>query len=109
MSDFITSVKDQIFAYIAFHSYSQVILFPYGHTDDRVDNYADLMQIGNVSASALAKRHGTRYKVGNLVDILCEFLKQITFRLCLLNLFTIFHVSRLSSSLFKLKTTAWML
>lgn len=73
MSEFVASIKDKIFAYISFHSYSQVILLPYGYTNVHVDNYADLMEIGNASANALAKRYGTRYQVGNVVDILCKF------------------------------------
>ncbi|XP_054013337.1 zinc carboxypeptidase-like [Hylaeus anthracinus] len=70
MSEYIDSIHEKIFAYIAFHSYSQLLLIPYGHTNKRVYNYNDLFQIGNYSANALSKRYGTKYRVGNIVDII---------------------------------------
>ncbi|XP_076649854.1 uncharacterized protein LOC143357326 [Halictus rubicundus] len=70
MSEYIGNIHDKIFSYIAFHSYSQLLLIPYGHTNKRVENYADLFQIGNYSINALSKRYGTRYKVGNIVDVI---------------------------------------
>lgn len=70
MSQYIDSIHDQLFSYIAFHSYSQLLLIPYGHSNERLDNYDDLFQIGNYSIQALAKRYGTKYKVGNIVDII---------------------------------------
>lgn len=72
MSQYIGTIHDKIFAYIAFHSYSQLLLIPYGHSNARVYNYNDLLQIGNYSAKALSKRYGTKYKVGNIVDVICE-------------------------------------
>ncbi|OAD52756.1 Zinc carboxypeptidase A 1 [Eufriesea mexicana] len=70
MSQYIDSIHDKIFSYVAFHSYSQLLLIPYGHSNQRVDNYDDLFQIGNHSINVLSKRYGTRYKVGNIVDII---------------------------------------
>ncbi|XP_033179297.1 zinc carboxypeptidase-like isoform X1 [Bombus impatiens] len=70
MSRYIDSIHDKIFSYVAFHSYSQLLLIPYGHTNKRISNYNDLFQIGNYSINALLKRYGTRYKVGNIVDII---------------------------------------
>nr|XP_031825968.1 zinc carboxypeptidase-like [Nomia melanderi] len=70
MSEYIDSIHDKIFSYIAFHSYSQLLLIPYGHTNTRIENYNDLLQIGNYSINALSKRYGTKYKVGNIVDVI---------------------------------------
>ncbi|CAK9797268.1 Zinc carboxypeptidase A 1 [Anthophora quadrimaculata] len=70
MSQYISSIQEKLFAYVAFHSYSQLLLIPYGHSRQRVDNYDDLYNIGNYSIYALSKRYGTRYKVGNIVDII---------------------------------------
>lgn len=72
MSEYIATVHDKLFAYIAFHSYSQLLLLPYGHSNARVSNYDDLMTIGTASANALAKRYNTKYKVGNIVDVICK-------------------------------------
>ncbi|XP_017787774.1 PREDICTED: zinc carboxypeptidase-like [Habropoda laboriosa] len=70
MSEYITGIQDKLSSYITFHSYSQVLLIPYGHSRERVDNYKDLYNIGNHSIHALSKRYGTKYRVGNIVDIM---------------------------------------
>jgi hypothetical protein len=67
-SKFLTTLKGEIKVYLAFHSYSQLLLFPYGHTGKHTYNHDDLQQIGNVAAKALAQRYGTKYTVGNIYD-----------------------------------------
>lgn len=39
LADFVTSFSGQIKIYLAFHSYSQLVLFPWGHTDELADDY----------------------------------------------------------------------
>lgn len=39
MANYIKSISNEIFAYISFHSYSQLLMFPYGHTKSHLDNY----------------------------------------------------------------------
>lgn len=65
-ANFLHDLKGQIQTFIGFHSYSQLILLPYGHTPDGASNHNDLMQIGQAAAAALAKRYGTKYKVGSI-------------------------------------------
>jgi len=67
-STYITSLKGRIHAYLAFHSYSQLLLFAYGHTKTKAYNHNDLQAIGTAAATSLAKRFGTKYKVGNVYD-----------------------------------------
>ncbi|XP_055380609.1 zinc carboxypeptidase-like [Condylostylus longicornis] len=67
-SNFISSLRGKINIYISFHSYSQLLLFPYGYTDKRAPNHDDLQKIGDIAASALSKRYGTQYKVGNIYE-----------------------------------------
>ena len=43
MSAYINSISDKFYVYIGLHSYSQLLMFPYGYTTDRVDNYDDLV------------------------------------------------------------------
>lgn len=43
LSDFISTIGDSLIGYIAFHSYSQFLLIPYGHTKERLDNYDELV------------------------------------------------------------------
>ncbi|KYN42302.1 Zinc carboxypeptidase A 1, partial [Trachymyrmex septentrionalis] len=68
LSEYLKSISKKISAYIAFHSYSQLLLFPYGHTKNHLDNYDDLYIIGNKSITALKQRYGTSYKTGNIAE-----------------------------------------
>ncbi|KAG7191185.1 hypothetical protein KM043_013980 [Ampulex compressa] len=68
MSEFIKAHKDEFYAYISFHSYSQLLLFPYGHTKDHLENYDELYAIGKKATEALEKKHGTKYVVGNIAE-----------------------------------------
>jgi hypothetical protein len=43
LSNYLTSIADQFDVYLAFHSYSQLLLFPYGHNNDQVSNYDELV------------------------------------------------------------------
>ncbi|XP_055548541.1 zinc carboxypeptidase A 1-like [Wyeomyia smithii] len=68
LSKYIESLKGKIQAYIAFHSYSQLLLFPYGHTGEHTPNHDDLNDIAEATVKSLAKRYGTRYTYGNIYD-----------------------------------------
>ncbi|XP_011872350.1 PREDICTED: zinc carboxypeptidase-like [Vollenhovia emeryi] len=68
MSEYIGTISNKFYAYIAFHSYSQLLLIPYGHTKAHLDNYNDLLGIGRKSITALAKRYGTKFTVGNIAE-----------------------------------------
>ncbi|XP_014486631.1 PREDICTED: zinc carboxypeptidase-like [Dinoponera quadriceps] len=68
MSEYMKSINDKFFAYISFHSYSQLLMFPYGHTKAHLDNYDELYAIGKKSIEALKKRYGTEYITGNIAE-----------------------------------------
>ncbi|KFB38858.1 AGAP001026-PA-like protein [Anopheles sinensis] len=67
LADFLRrSVKtERIRTYIALHSYSQLLMFPYGHTADKVPNYDDLQQITERAIEALTAVNGTEFKGGS--------------------------------------------
>ena len=67
-SEYIRSISTKFSAYIAFHSYSQLLMFPYGHTKEHLENYNDSLQIGKKTIQALAKRYGTSYRTGNIAE-----------------------------------------
>ncbi|XP_011690610.1 PREDICTED: zinc carboxypeptidase-like [Wasmannia auropunctata] len=69
MSQYIRSISDKFYAYISFHSYSQYLMFPYGHTKDHLENYQDLYAIASKSIAALNKRYGTEYYTGNTAEM----------------------------------------
>uniref|UniRef100_A0A023ES11 Zinc carboxypeptidase A 1 n=1 Tax=Aedes albopictus TaxID=7160 RepID=A0A023ES11_AEDAL len=68
LSEFVASLKGKIQAYISFHSYSQLLLFPYGHTHEHTPNHNDLDEIAKATVTSLAKRYGTKYNYGNIYD-----------------------------------------
>lgn len=75
LSNFIDNLQANLTGYIAFHSYGQYMLIPYGDSSERVENYEELMEIGTKAAASLAKKYGTEYEVGNIVDLLCKYRK----------------------------------
>ncbi|XP_075152272.1 zinc carboxypeptidase-like [Haematobia irritans] len=65
-SEFLLANKDKINILVAFHSYSQMLLSPYGHSAEELpSNYDDLMKIAEVYASAVGSLHyGSQYTYG---------------------------------------------
>uniref|UniRef100_A0A182LUF3 Zinc carboxypeptidase A 1 n=1 Tax=Anopheles culicifacies TaxID=139723 RepID=A0A182LUF3_9DIPT len=55
----------RIRTYIALHSYSQLLMFPYGHTAEKVSNYDDLQSITDKAIEALTAVNGTVYRGGS--------------------------------------------
>ncbi|CAG7816112.1 unnamed protein product [Allacma fusca] len=71
MSDFINnrSTANWI-VYAALHSYSQMILTPWGYTYDFPPTYTELKNLGVRAANALTAVHRTSYEVGSITEIL---------------------------------------
>ncbi|CAD7086389.1 unnamed protein product [Hermetia illucens] len=65
MAEYIEKEKDNIRLFISFHSFGQLMLFPYSWTNDPAPNNDDHQRIGDAAAAALVKRYGTVYTVGN--------------------------------------------
>ncbi|XP_051175444.1 zinc carboxypeptidase-like [Leptopilina boulardi] len=68
MANYIKSISNELFAYISFHSYSQLLMFPYGHTKDHLDNYEEELSMGKKAIGALQQRYGTKYVTGNIAE-----------------------------------------
>ncbi|CAG9761715.1 unnamed protein product [Ceutorhynchus assimilis] len=68
LSQFIDSIGDDLIAYISFHSYSQMLLLPYGHTTSHLSNYKEMYDIGVQAVRELEAKYGTRYVVGNIAE-----------------------------------------
>ena len=69
--------KDNIKLFISLHSYSQLILTPWGWTKEHPQTYADLMRVAQVGARALKMRFGTEYDFGPSSNVLCKFILNI--------------------------------
>lgn len=68
LSDWLTANKasQHIETFISLHSFSQLIMFPYGHTAEKVANYEDLMAIAGKASEAIKARHGKDYEFGSI-------------------------------------------
>ncbi|XP_050741360.1 zinc carboxypeptidase [Drosophila biarmipes] len=72
LADYITSIKDKINVLLAFHSYSQLLLSPYGHTKEEFPpNYDDLMEVAQAYGDAVGSLpYGTVYRYGSSAGVL---------------------------------------
>ncbi|XP_016998139.2 zinc carboxypeptidase [Drosophila takahashii] len=72
MADYVSSNKDKINVLLAFHSYSQLLLSPYGHTDEEFPpNFDDLMEVAKAYADAVESLpYGTTYRYGSSAGVL---------------------------------------
>ncbi|CAB3384918.1 Hypothetical predicted protein [Cloeon dipterum] len=58
-------------AYLSFHSYGQMILYPYGYASGELPPDADdLERVGKAAANAIQKLSGTIYKSGNSAKLM---------------------------------------
>ncbi|XP_055586732.1 zinc carboxypeptidase-like [Uranotaenia lowii] len=58
----------RIKTYFSMHSFSQLIMFPYGYTTDKVNNYEDLKAIGESGSEAILRTHGQKYVSGAMIE-----------------------------------------
>ena len=61
--DFILARKDKFIFYNSIHSYSQLILLPWGYTRDLPEDYDDMLSVALAGADALTAVHGEIYEV----------------------------------------------
>ncbi|XP_037958089.1 zinc carboxypeptidase-like [Teleopsis dalmanni] len=72
LTDFISGIKSKINILLAFHSYSQVLLSPYGHSEEELPpNYDDLMSVAKAYVDAVAgTSYATNYEYGTSAGVL---------------------------------------
>jgi hypothetical protein len=58
----------RIQTYLSLHSFSQLYMFPYGHTVEHVRNYDDLKKIGEKAVEAIKNTHGRVYITGSSIE-----------------------------------------
>ncbi|XP_021496979.1 carboxypeptidase A2 [Meriones unguiculatus] len=69
--DFIKS-HGKVKAFITLHSYSQLLMFPYGYKCAKPDNFAELDELAQKAAQSLKRLHGTSYKVGPICSVIYQ-------------------------------------
>ncbi|XP_042316394.1 mast cell carboxypeptidase A-like isoform X1 [Sceloporus undulatus] len=60
-------IRDHIFiikGYISVHSYSQLLLFPYGYSEKQAPNHDTLNEVAKGAVDALSSLYNTKYKYG---------------------------------------------
>ncbi|VDK53521.1 unnamed protein product [Anisakis simplex] len=69
--DFLTSHNAQMRAFLTFHSYSQILMYPFGHqVRTYTSDVRDLRNTALHAANALRSLYGTKYTVGTGADTL---------------------------------------
>ncbi|XP_060053528.1 mast cell carboxypeptidase A isoform X2 [Erinaceus europaeus] len=68
VTDFIRRNLKSIKAYITVHSYSQMLLFPYGYTPEMPPTYKDLNKVAKIGTDVLSTRYETRYIYGPIAS-----------------------------------------
>ena len=71
LTDLVYSMRKRIAFFLSLHSYSQIMLLPYGYSKEIPVEYPDLEQLALIGAEVL-KNHGTEYRVGSAGRILCK-------------------------------------
>ncbi|XP_072190893.1 carboxypeptidase A1-like [Excalfactoria chinensis] len=69
--DFVKS-HGNIKAFISIHSYSQLLLYPYGYTTAAVPDKAELHQVAKKAVEALSSLYGTQYKYGSIITTIYQ-------------------------------------
>uniref|UniRef100_A0A3Q3LXW5 Carboxypeptidase O-like n=1 Tax=Mastacembelus armatus TaxID=205130 RepID=A0A3Q3LXW5_9TELE len=67
---FVGSRKEDFLCFLTIHSFSQMLLVPYGHPNFTAPNYNELIEVGLAAADEIKKVHGTHYTVGTPPDVL---------------------------------------
>uniref|UniRef100_A0A8C3B942 Carboxypeptidase A2 n=1 Tax=Cairina moschata TaxID=8855 RepID=A0A8C3B942_CAIMO len=59
-------------AFISIHSYSQLLLYPYGYTTTPVPDVEELHQVAKEAVAALSSLHGTKYTYGSIISTIYQ-------------------------------------
>ncbi|XP_004521927.1 zinc carboxypeptidase [Ceratitis capitata] len=71
LADYVASIKDRLNIMLAFHSYSQVLLTPYGWTKDPPENNDDLIAVAKAYSDAVFELpYQTKYTYGATADVM---------------------------------------
>ncbi|XP_062990698.1 carboxypeptidase A1-like [Elgaria multicarinata webbii] len=65
--DFVQS-HGNIKAFISIHSYSQLLLYPYGYTKQPAADHEELDAVAKKAVAALASLYGTKYTYGSIIN-----------------------------------------
>ncbi|XP_072821506.1 carboxypeptidase A1 isoform X2 [Vicugna pacos] len=58
-------------AFLSIHSYSQLLLYPYGYKTESPADKDELDQVAKSAVAALSSLYGTEYKYGSIITTIC--------------------------------------
>ncbi|XP_040858362.1 carboxypeptidase A2 [Ochotona curzoniae] len=59
-------------AFLTLHSYSQLLMFPYGYKCAKPESFDELNEVGQKAAKSLASLYGTKYEVGPICSVIYQ-------------------------------------
>ncbi|XP_068168590.1 carboxypeptidase A5 [Antennarius striatus] len=59
-------------AFVSIHSYSQMLLYPYGYTRTPAKDQAELHSLAKKAVSALSSLYGTSYRYGSIINTIYQ-------------------------------------
>ncbi|XP_041852433.1 carboxypeptidase A1-like [Melanotaenia boesemani] len=71
ITDFVKS-HGNIKAFVSIHSYSQMLLYPYGYTKTPAKDNAELHKLAQKAITDLASLYGTRYRFGSIINTIYQ-------------------------------------
>ncbi|XP_020857992.1 carboxypeptidase A1-like [Phascolarctos cinereus] len=69
--DFVTN-HGNIKAFISIHSYSQLLMYPYGYTATQATHQAELDEVAKAAVDNLASLYGTKYEYGSTITTIYQ-------------------------------------
>ncbi|KAF5300683.1 hypothetical protein FQA39_LY11045 [Lamprigera yunnana] len=71
LSEYLNQIITELDIYLSIHSYSQLLMTPFGHEGfEKPENHEQMIRIATEAAKKLKERYGTEYEVGNVAEIL---------------------------------------
>ncbi|XP_068595174.1 carboxypeptidase A5 [Brachionichthys hirsutus] len=59
-------------SFVSIHSYSQMLLYPYGYTRTPAKDQAELHSLAKTATAELASLYGTRYRYGSIINTIYQ-------------------------------------
>ncbi|XP_072519429.1 carboxypeptidase A1-like [Salminus brasiliensis] len=69
--DFVKS-HGKLKAFVSIHSYSQMLLYPYGYTRTPCKDQAELHRVAGKAINALQRPYGTSYRYGSVIEVIYQ-------------------------------------
>lgn len=70
LRDLVLDNKDHLAMYISLHAYSQMWLLPWGHKQEKPEDFSELYSLAKTGSNALEKVNGVNYLIGSIPDLL---------------------------------------